>query len=87
MERQGQSDHSIFPETRESFRFKAEITPSGFWSKSSLDLSVDFSVDFFLLVFQGKWPDKSTKKLSDPKKSTAETKHQNPRLISGTGCP
>ena len=44
------------------------------------------SVDVFLLVFPGKMSRKIPEKKSTTK-STAETKHQHPRVISGKGCP
>ena len=49
-----------------------------------VDFLVDFSVEFFLLVFPRKMVQKTRK---STKKSTKQNKYQNPRVISGKGCP
>ena len=66
---------------------KAEFSLSGCWSKSSSETRgfvffFEFSVDFYCLFFLRK-----TARKQSTKKSTAETKYQIPREISGKGFP
>ena len=67
--------------------FKAEISLSGFCSKSLLENCGIFG-GFLGWFFPAFFPRENGPKIprkNPPKKSTTETKHQNPQVVSGRG--
>ena len=68
--------------------FTAKFSLSGFLSKSSVENRGSFGVFFLLWIFPAAFSNENgpTIHQTSTKKSTAQIKRQNPRLISGKGC-